>query len=408
MPAIAVYDNLTSGGSKRELSEFVRQLAEAGMTVDLYTTTVAAREFLSPAAWVRHTYVYPFPAMRPMARRLPGLRKHVEAARELAEIAGVRRRSRRIAADIDRRAYDWVFVHHCRPVQSPFLLGFLRTGSVYYCAEPMREFYEPAPPQRPYEQAGSRAARLQAAWYSPTRRLVQGVIRAADRRNVRHATLLLANSRYSVASLRRAYGVRAQVCYLGVDTGKFRPLGAPRQDYVLAVGAVAPLKGYDFLVRAVGAIPVAMRPPLVLIGNTVSGAEAAFLQDLAMRHGVKLTIRGNVDESELVEAYNAARVFVYAAHREPFGLAPVEAMACGTPVVAVAEGGPRESVLDGETGYLVPREEAVFAGRVQQLLTNPARGQALGEQGRRHVLAHWTWPQAAARLQQLVSTAIHS
>jgi glycosyltransferase involved in cell wall biosynthesis len=87
---------------------------------------------------------------------------------------------------------------------------------------------------------------------------------------------------------------------------------------------------------------------------------------------------------------------------EPFGLVPLEAMACGTPVVGVQEGGVQESILHKHTGLLVDRDPVQFAAAVQNLLSNPALASEYGRNGREHVLRHWTWDQSVAALEDFL------
>jgi glycosyltransferase involved in cell wall biosynthesis len=82
---------------------------------------------------------------------------------------------------------------------------------------------------------------------------------------------------------------------------------------------------------------------------------------------------------------------VYAPHLEPFGLVPIEAMAAGLPVVAVREGGVRETVREGVTGYLVPRDEAVFAERVLALIGNEEERNRLGRAAVAYARSEWLW-----------------
>ena len=75
------------------------------------------------------------------------------------------------------------------------------------------------------------------------------------------------------------------------------------------------------------------------------------MRSLAESHEVTFDARRSIDDSELVETLNRATAMVYAPRLEPFGLAPLEANACGLPVVAVAEGGVRETIIDGVNGF---------------------------------------------------------
>jgi glycosyltransferase involved in cell wall biosynthesis len=105
-----------------------------------------------------------------------------------------------------------------------------------------------------------------------------------------------------------------------------------------------------------------------------------------------------LSEAELVLQYNRAALFLYAPYREPFGLAPLEAMACGTPVVGVSEGGVRESVQGGKGGVLTERNEQLFAAAIERLLVNESERTALGASGLQAVRDSWTLDQAGQRL----------
>jgi glycosyltransferase involved in cell wall biosynthesis len=394
---LALYHNLTSGGSKREAYEFAKQFVAHGHTFDLYHPRAADEDFLPLTHLARQTYVYDLQTAAPFDGRLPLLRKYVDLYRLKKNLDASRALAFHIAQEIDAREYDFVFLHHDQPVQSPYLLNFLQTPSVYYCAEPMREFYEPPIP-RPYTEPQTRAERWQKKWYAPQRALRRRLIQTADARNVRAAKLLLTNSFFSAESIYRAYGLRARVVYLGVDAETFRPLDVPRENFVLSVGAISPLKGYDFLLEALSHVPEPLRPELVLVGNTASQGETLYLQKLAGARHVTLRFRVNVREDELVQLYNRARALVYAPILEPFGFAPLEAMACETPVVAVREGGVRESVREGETGLLVERDAQDFAHALTRILDNRTLARCLGERGRQYVLEFWTWQAAFQRM----------
>jgi glycosyltransferase involved in cell wall biosynthesis len=105
-----------------------------------------------------------------------------------------------------------------------------------------------------------------------------------------------------------------------------------------------------------------------------------------------------VSDETLLQLYNRAQVVACASILEPFGLVPLEAMACAAPVVAVAEGGLRESVVPGVTGYLVDRSPVEFGQAIARLVTDPALARRMGEAGRDLVLREWTWEKAVGKL----------
>lgn len=388
---IAVFHDLPSGGAKRTLHDVLKRLA-VRHAIDVYALSTADEQFgdLRPLVRAYHQVPYaPSPLLASPFGRLNALRRWRDLGR-LVEL------SRRLAATIDAAGYDVVLAEPSMWTQAPPLLLSLATPAVYDLHEPPRAFYEPNLNRR--SEAGWRRVAnaidpLAASYRARAMRLDRAATRAARR--------VLANSHFTADRARAIYGVEARVAYHGVDVERFRPPdGAPRRDEVLSVGALQPSKGFDFLVRAVAAIPPAARPRLRLVGNAEAVGERAFLTRLAADLGVALEIEIGVDDAHLARRYAEAAIFAYAPHREPFGLAPLEAMACATPVVAVAEGGIPESVQPGVTGVLVEREVALFAEALGALLADPPRQRSLGAAGRAGVCAHWTWERASEQLER--------
>jgi len=200
--------------------------------------------------------------------------------------------------------------------------------------------------------------------------------------------------------------VVARKCTLGVDTAFFTPDDRPREDYVLSVGAFAPAKGFRFLVRVLALVTEPRRPPLVLVADRELPGELAVLQGLAEAHGVRLTTRLRVSEEELRDLYRRARLFVYAPYLEPLGLAPLEAMACATPVLGVREGGVRETVIPGRTGDLAPHDPEAFAAALSRMLARPEDLARLGREARDEVCARWTWERSLQELLEAMDLAL--
>jgi glycosyltransferase involved in cell wall biosynthesis len=147
---------------------------------------------------------------------------------------------------------------------------------------------------------------------------------------------LLANSRFTQDCIQTAYGVQAPVCYYGVDYDSFYPIDTIHKEaFILSVGEMSPRKGFDFLVESLGRIPSNERPPLKLACNSVIPQEQAYIEGLAVQYGVDLQVLTNLDTDELRNLYNRASICAYSPVLEPFGLVPLEAMACETPVVGV-------------------------------------------------------------------------
>jgi len=108
----------------------------------------------------------------------------------------------------------------------------------------------------------------------------------------------------------------------------------------------------------------------------------------------------------VVDLLNRAALLVYCPRLEPFGLAPLEANACGLPVVAVAEGGVRETVLDGVNGLLVEDDPEAVAAGIDRLLTDRTYASRLGTTGRELVSQRWSLSASIDRLEQRLAEVI--
>jgi len=127
---IALYHNLTSGGSKREAYEFTRRFIDAGHLVDLYAPCTADEAFLPLEEVVRRTYRFDIDLIPPISGRVPGIRKYLDLAALQINLNRIQALARKIAQTIDGEGYDFVFLHHDQIVQSPYLLRYLNWAQV--------------------------------------------------------------------------------------------------------------------------------------------------------------------------------------------------------------------------------------------------------------------------------------
>ena len=211
------------------------------------------------------------------------------------------------------------------------------------------------------------------------------------------------------------YGVpasRVTVVPCGVDTDLFRPLErtgvrrelalSPKERIVLFVGRIEPLKGIDVLLRAVSHLDGRFRV-LVIGGDGKDVARKSELATLAaeLRIADKVTFLEAVPHGELPLYYNAADICVVPSYYESFGLVAVEAMACGIPVIASRVGGLKDTVRDGQTGYLVPWLcPEPFTERLELLLNNETLRRSLGLEART-VAERYHWSEVAARVEDV-------
>ncbi len=224
-----------------------------------------------------------------------------------------------------------------------------RAWHLCYCHTPMRyawdqfdAYFGPARVGRVRSRIYSLAMRRLARWDADTAGRVDRYV---------------ANSDHVARRIRRYYRREAEVVYPPVDTDFFVPDGSPPGRYFMVVSALVPYKRVDVAIAACEQAGV----PLRILGN---GPDAARLRAQA---GPTVTFMNHCEREELRDLYRGSRGFLLPGE-EDFGIAPVEAQACGRPVIALARGGARETVVDGVTGRLVQGESPeAFAESIRRL-----------------------------------------
>ena len=390
---IGLFHNAPSGGAKRAIYEWTRRLSR-NHEVDVYTLSTADHAYCDIRPYVAEHKVMKFDPNRLFGSPF-GRLNQLQRWRDLEELAAL---SERIAETIDNGYYDVVFAHTCRFTVIPLILQFLETPSVFYLHEPLTNS---RPIARPYVKQNG--LRLTIDRYDPLITMYQAKLSTLQRKSLFAANLLLANSRFTQREMKRLFGVDAPVSRLGVALKSFHPLsGIKKKPFVVSVGEMSPRKGFDFIVESLGRISVHSRPALKLACNRIEVPELIYVKKLAEKHEVVLEVVCKLDTEELLHLYNQASVCVYAPIKEPFGLVPLESMACSTPVVGVNEGGVEESIIDEYTGLLVERDPQQFAGAVQRLLLDQKLASDYGSNGRRHVEDNWSWSDSTAKLERFL------
>jgi D-inositol-3-phosphate glycosyltransferase len=241
------------------------------------------------------------------------------------------------------------------------------------------------------------------------------------------ADALIASTPAEMEQLTQLYGAdpgKIHVISPGVDTDRFHPIPAahakerigicPDRRMILFVGRIEPLKGIDHLLEAIARV-VDRLPELrnglcvPIIGGEPNRIdeddEMVRLQELRERLGIRdvVTFLGSKNQDTLQYYYSAAEMVVMPSDYESFGMVALEAMACGTPVVASDVGGLAFLVKDGQTGHRVPAgDKEALADRIAQLLTDELSRRRIGQRA-----ACWAesyaWPNIADRIENVYS-----
>jgi glycosyltransferase involved in cell wall biosynthesis len=255
----------------------------------------------------------------------------------------------------DFDGYDLVIsTSHCA-AKSVVVPG--RARHVCYCHSPMRYAWDQFDSYFGPDQVGETRSRLL--------RPVLARLARWDRDTAGRVDRYVANSHYVAARIRRYYNRGSTVVYPPVDTAFYRPEPAvPPEPFLLAVSALVPYKRLDVAIRAAAAA----RLPFTIVGR---GPEESRLRAVAAGSGADVTFTGWLEDEQIRDLYRRAAAVVMPGV-EDFGMVPVEAQACGRPVVALAEGGALDTVVDGVTGVLVPEPSAeAFADAFARVRTMP-------------------------------------
>lgn len=399
---IAVWHNLPSGGGKRALYYHVRGLSERGHELACWSLDTADHSYLPLSEFAPERVVATAEVdARPRRKLIERWSRHYNEAVE--RMRRFDRACERCAREIEAGDFDLLFANSTIHYGMPYIMRHLRMKKVLYLQEPCRYLYE-ARPTLPWA-SGAPQELGRVHLFQPRRMLseypnLQTLRLQAQQEwlNARACDRLLVNSYFSRESILRAYGVEAKVCYLGVDTALFRDLGLQRERFILGLGSFDPIKGIDLALRAVALLPEP-RPPLVWVANSGSAAYGDAMGELARSLGVELRVRVGVPDAELVETLNRAALLLYTSRLEPFGFSPLEANACGLPVVGIAEGGIRETVRDGVSGLLAEPEAESVARAAASLLNDPALAKRLGEAAATYVRREWDVEGSVTRLE---------
>jgi glycosyltransferase involved in cell wall biosynthesis len=185
---------------------------------------------------------------------------------------------------------------------------------------------------------------------------------------------------------------------------------APETKVILYVGRFDSRKGIETLVKATSRQEIRQNQNLkvIIVGGSTpgqsDGIERQRIEGIVQELGLQdiIIFAGRVEHSELAYYYTAADVCVVPSHYEPFGLVAIEAMACGTPVVASDVGGLKFTVVNEVTGLVVPpQDEAEFARAIALILSDLDWGKQLGENAKKRVESKFSWNSVASQLDKL-------
>ena len=378
--------------------------------MESWCTDAADQEYL-PLGELIHEHIIPLTKKRDIfhdvIRPFPILREILESMEQ---------HSQACAGAINQGDFDLLFVNACMYLRTSPIAKYVKLPSVIYLGEPYRWFYE-AMPTLPWIVPHE----------APKRKLVFDVLRSLftrqtetdldsiqlqARTELAYANAfdqILVNSIFSRETILRTYNLESKVCYLGIDTDYYRPTGDPKANFIVGLGTLYYGKGVDRAIRAVGTIDKTKRPDLIWIGNGASEQDLDGYHSLARELEVTFVPKIQLSDAEVIDLLSRAVAMIYTSRLEPFGLAPLEANACGTAVVGIAEGGMRETIRDGVNGYLSKDDDPQVLGElIRRFVDNPELAVKMGVQARDYVKETWNMAMCTDNIESALFTIYNS
>jgi glycosyltransferase involved in cell wall biosynthesis len=270
-----------------------------------------------------------------------------------------------------------------------------KTPSIYYCYEP---------PRFAYDLQNEVLSKIGILSYPV--KLMLPIIRSLDRASARLANRIIVFNNYMKQWLENIYQKPViSVGPLGADipaisnpTNIRGKLGLSANDrIILTVNRLHPRKRIDWLIQAMPIVLVKIPNAKAFIIGT--GPEENKLKELTKTLGLtdSVIFTGFVPQDEIAAYYETSDIYIHLAKQEPFGLTVIEAQALGKPVITVAEGGPKDNVLDGETGFLIDSKVETLASRIIQLLQDDELRMQFGAKARNHIKENYGWQSSVQR-----------
>lgn len=407
---IAVWHNLGSGGGKRALYYHVEGLLKRGHEITAFCPDTADQSYL-PLSGIIKEISFPLKANIERLTNSP-FRRTYSYGLCLERLNLMLDHCRQCAAIIHKSDFDVLLANSSSDFYMSHIGRFVSIPKAIYIGEPFRPLYEAFPefqwkaPEKEMRRFNSLTKVKNEIQYWK-KIYAYGILAREELTAVKSYDLILVNSLYSRESVMRAYRVESKVCYLGIDTEKFKPGITNKENYVIGIGSFGHLKGIERAIDAISRIPAENRPELVWIGNLPSMEYINSLKRIAEGLSVRFTPKYNIPDEELIVYLKKAAVMIYLPYLEPFGLVPLEANACGTAVVGIAEGGLKETIMDNHNGYVVrdfnPNE---IASQIQKFTDNLIFANEMGQRARKYVQERWNYETGITNIEAYLASLV--
>ena len=351
---IAVFHNVPPGGAKRTILEELKYLSKRHI-VDLYEISPIHPSVMELSHYCNKNINISFS----VKNTLPGILNRL--FKDFKVYINLRFIHKSIAKMINNGGYDIALVHPDGYIEAPYLLKYIKIPSIYFCHEPLRIAYDKR-----------FIFNKKVAYYKYIYEIfIRKLKKYSDFQNVKSADMIITASNFVKESVKIYYKRNSTLCYLGVDNIIFHQY-KNKSNQLLFIGNKNKFEGYDLAIN---------------ILNILNKSYVFKLKVLDFKNQ-----RSNIsDDNNLAKEYSKSLVTLCLDYGEPFGLKAIESMACGTPVIAVNEGGYKESVIDGVTGYLLARDPKLFSDKITLLYKNIKLYKKMSNDCVSYVEKNWSW-----------------
>lgn len=253
---------------------------------------------------------------------------------------------------------------------------------LWYCHTPPREVYDLY-----YERMKNRSYKdkvLYAA-FANAYKLMSGRI-------VKNIEAIATNSRNTRNRIMKYFDRDATVVNPGIDYEDYSNKGDG--NFFIYPSRIVPTKRQDYVIDAFARYQKRTKDysrKLYIVGALSQDKEhLAYFEKLKKMRVRNVFFKTNIEDKVLIDMYARSTAVLFAALNEDFGYVPLDAMASGKPIISVNDGGPKETVLNGRTGFLVGSNEGM-AERMAFVAEHPKLAEKMGKEGRRHVEKHYSW-----------------
>lgn len=351
---IALIDNLPEGGAKRVVFEQIKYLSKHHQ-VSYYTNTRSS--------------IFPFEKYAQSVirtdlefQRYSGLLRPLQETQYFL----LALKYQKIMREIKQSNHDVLLVHPCMHTQAPLALLFSHTPSLYYAEEALRIHSES-------ELFPIVENNMFKKMYEKMRRKT---IADLDFSAVKRVTGIVCNSFFTKKNIESYYQRTTDVIHPGVDTSVFFPKNKKPQ-YFLFIGEKEYINGYDLLEK----IMKKANHKIVYVNFKSSSFK--------------------ITDTELANLYRSSYATLCLARNEPFGLTAIESMACGTPVIAVNEGGHLETVTP-QTGILIERSSQQLLNAMNTMASDTTLRSRFSKNGIMHIQKNFNWKKHGEALEKIL------